>query len=375
MYSFTKRTIHSITVATPAILALLIMPLSQAASLQMDDSDFQQSAQSLFSPNMEGASKSETLNPDTVVAKVDGEEILFKDLQARLQAVLSSVPPNVPPAAIEQQIPRILSDSLNGMIVERLIKQEIEAEGISVSEKDVDEHIAEIEKQIPAEQELEELLAAQNVEMDDFRAQLKEELAVRKLIDKHVSVTEDISEEQIEKFYEENKEQFSKPETVKASHILIGFEEDDDADDKQAKLKKIKEIRAKIVADELEFADAAKDNSTCPSSQQGGSLGEFGRGQMVPAFEEVAFSQEIGELSETVETDFGYHLIMVEERSDAETVPLEEVSENIKNHLIQRERQQSAETYISSLREDADVEVLVDVSKIGMAQPTQNTAE
>jgi parvulin-like peptidyl-prolyl isomerase len=119
-------------------------------------------------------------------------------------------------------------------------------------------------------------------------------------------------------------------------------------------------------------AELSTDQGTAAS---GGELPPAQRGQYVPEFDEATWEAELGELVGPIETDFGYHLIMVEERSDAETVPLEEVSENIKNHLIQNERQQSAETYISSLREDADIEVLVDVSKIRMSQPAQNPAE
>ena len=235
--------------------------------------------------------------------------------------------------------------------------------------------LAEIKEQIPAEQTLDSILEAQNVAMEDFKQRLANDLAANKLIESNVEFDADVSDEEVKEFYESNQRQFVQPESVQASHILIGFEEDDDEAAKQAKLEKIKELRAKIVAGDIEFADAAKDNSTCPSSQQGGSLGRFGRGQMVPAFEQVAFEQELGEVSEPVETDFGYHLILVEERSDEKTMQLDEVSDNIRNFLIQNDRQSKVNEYLQSLREDADVEILLDLSKVQFNQTAAGEGE
>lgn len=352
----------------PTALAAVTMIVASAVTAEpivMDGSDFEQSAQSLFG---ERSTQSQTkLEPDSVVAKVGEKEILLKDLQARLRMMLANVPPNVPKEAIQQQIPRILSDSLKSIIDQQLLQEEVARQDITVTDEDLDEQIAKIKEQIQEGRKIEDLLAAQNTSMEDFRARLKEELQANKLIEKEVESDADVSEEELAKFYEENKQQFSKPEMVSASHILIGFEDEDDDAAKDAKLKKIKELRAKIAKGEITFEDAAKDNSTCPSSARGGSLGEFRRGQMVPAFEEVAFTQEIGDISEPVETDFGYHLIKVEEHSDAETVPLSEVEENIANFLKQRDRQQKIEAYIGKLREAADVEVIIDPASMNIS--------
>lgn len=352
------------TVLTLALAAPLAVP---AEPILMDDGGMGSSAESLFGTKP-AEKKDQAIQPETVVAKVDGEEIMFADLQQRLQAVMGNIPPNIPPEVIQQQIPKIMTEALNGIMVERLVEKAVEDEDITVSSEEVDEQLEQIRTQIPEGQDLEELLASQNTTLETLKERIESELAANKLIEQNVEFEDDVTEEEIKEFYENNPQQFVKPELVAASHILIGFEEDDDDAAKEAKLDKIKELRAKIIAEDITFEEAALDNSTCPSAQQGGSLGSFKRGQMVPAFEEVAFTQELGELSEPVETEFGYHIIKVSERSEEQTMPLEEVSENIENYLVQSARQQKVQEYISSLREDADVEVLVDLSKIKFSQ-------
>jgi peptidyl-prolyl cis-trans isomerase C len=376
MYTKNKSYLIKFASAALAMFYTAIFAVN-AEPIIMDDSDMGKSAQSLF----EGGSQSEqqqpqTLTAETVVARVDGEEILFAELQQQLQSVLSNVPPNMPADVIQQQIPRILNDSLNGIIIGKLIEKEIAAEKIEVSEDEVAAKLAEIKEQIPEGQTIEAVLEAQNASMEDLKERLANDMAANTLIESKVEFDEDVSDDDVTEFYESNQQQFVQPESVQASHILIGFEEDDDEAAKQAKLEKIKELRAKIVAGDVTFADAAKDNSTCPSSQQGGSLGSFGRGQMVPAFEQVAFEQELGEVSEPVETDFGYHLILVAERSAEKTMQLDEVADNIRNFLIQNDRQSKINEYLKSLREDADVEILLDLSKIQFNQaPAGETEE
>ncbi len=134
-----------------------------------------------------------------------------------------------------------------------------------------------------------------------------------------------VSKEEVEKYYEANKNLFKTEEAVTARHILIDSEE-----------------KAKEIIDEinkgLSFEEAAAKYSSCPSKEQGGNLGSFTRGRMVPEFEKAAFELPIGELSVPVKTQFGYHIIKVEERSSEEDRPFEEVQNTIYNELL-NERQ------------------------------------
>jgi len=148
-----------------------------------------------------------------------------------------------------------------------------------------------------------------------------------------------VSEEDAMAFYQENPQHFPKGESVKAKHILVGNEE------------QCNEILEKILSGEMDFESAAKDFSTCPSGDRGGDLGEFGRGQMVPEFETAAFEAEIGKIVGPVKTQFGYHLIKVEEKKEASVMPYADVAESIKTNLQQ---QKQAEAYAAKANELRD---------------------
>ncbi|AWI07536.1 peptidylprolyl isomerase [Clostridium drakei] len=186
-----------------------------------------------------------------------------------------------------------------------------------------------------------------NMENDsDYIAQLemaKKEILTQTAIAK-VMQQVSVEDKEVEDYYNANKENFKDPETVSAKHILVESEE-----------------KAKEVAEEInggmDFEDAAQKYSSCPSKEQGGNLGKFGRGQMVPEFEEAAFALEIGTLSVPVKTQFGYHLIKVEDKSKGAIKSFEEVKNSIKSRLLQ-ERQSFKYTQLNKeLREKYDVEI------------------
>ena len=149
----------------------------------------------------------------------------------------------------------------------------------------------------------------------------------------------EVSDIEAETIYKINPDNYSKPETVSAKHILV---EEEGA---------CNEILAQIQNGEKTFEDAAKECSTCPSGQQGGDLGEFGRGQMVKEFEDAAFAAEIGAIVGPVKTQFGYHLIKVEAKSAAESLAFETVKEQIKKNLLQQKQQQAYTAKIAELKE------------------------
>ena len=135
------------------------------------------------------------------------------------------------------------------------------------------------------------------------------------------AIIEDVSatDEDVQAFYDENLDKFALPEKVRARHILVENEED--------AVKILAEIQGG-----KPFAEAAKESSICPSKEEGGDLGFFGKGQMVPEFETVAFALETGEMSDPVKTQFGWHIIMMEEKQPSSVVPLEDVAGGDQEH-------------------------------------------
>ena len=143
-----------------------------------------------------------------------------------------------------------------------------------------------------------------------------------------------------------------------ASHILIKFEETDTDETKAAKKVQIEKIRADIISGTNTFEEAATAHSDCPSKAQGGSLGNFGKGQMVPEFEVAAFTQEIDEVGDVVETQFGYHIIKVTDHQEAGVVPYEESKEQLMVFLTGQKKQEAVSAFIKSLRDSATIEVV-----------------
>ena len=142
-----------------------------------------------------------------------------------------------------------------------------------------------------------------------------------------------------QKYYNENKDKFVSEESVNASHILVDSEE------------KALEILAKIKAGEISFEDAALENSSCPSKANGGNLGDFGKGQMVPEFDTAVFAMEVGEITDVpVKTQFGYHLIKLNAKNAASEMPFAEIKEDIKEALTVEKRKAAYESKINQLK-------------------------
>lgn len=175
--------------------------------------------------------------------------------------------------------------------------------------------------------------------LEEAKHGLLQRFAVQKIL-QGIKVTED----EMKQYYEANKSQFVNPEEVTARHILVNEEED---------CNKIK----KEIEDGLDFNEAAKKYSTCPSKAQGGNLGSFSRGKMVPEFEKTAFELEIGKISEPVKTQFGYHLIVVDSKKESKEKSYEESAEQIRQKLINEKQFTVYNENINRLKSKYNVEI------------------
>ena len=168
-------------------------------------------------------------------------------------------------------------------------------------------------------------------------AKVKEEMLANFNLQKAIeSVT--VTDADAENYYNENKAQFVKGESVSASHILVDSED------------KAKEIMAKIEAGEVSFEDAARENSSCPSSENGGNLGEFTKGQMVPEFDEAVFAMGVGEIAGPVKTQFGYHLIKLNAKNEAKVYDFEEIKDQLKDMVMKDKQQKAYQSKLNQLK-------------------------
>ena len=164
---------------------------------------------------------------------------------------------------------------------------------------------------------------------EDFKAEMKkiEENMLKQYAINKVLSNVTLTEEEKKAFFEANKSKFNKPESASAKHILVDSEE------------LANDILNKINNNEMTFEAAASAHSTCPSKDAGGDLGTFTRGQMVPEFEEAAFTLELNTVSEPVKTQFGYHLVKTESKNEATVAKFEDVKEQIIGNLMQQAQQ------------------------------------
>ncbi len=176
-------------------------------------------------------------------------------------------------------------------------------------------------------------------EVERTKNALLKQFAINNLL-KDVSVSED----DVKKYYEDNKEKFTSPRTINASHILV---ED---------LAKAEEIIEEIKSG-LSFAEAAEKYSKCPSSQKGGELGFFGKGAMVPEFEKAAFELALDEISEPVKTNFGYHIIKVTDAREEGHKSYQEVRDSLAKQLLSMKQQEAYYGRVSALKDKYEVKV------------------
>lgn len=148
-----------------------------------------------------------------------------------------------------------------------------------------------------------------------------------------------VNEDEMKAYYETNKAQYQRGETVRARHILVDEED------------KCKEIMEQIENGAIAFETAAQEHSNCPSGSKGGDLGTFGKGQMVKEFEEAAFTAEIGKVVGPVKTQFGYHLIKVEEKNMPSAISYEEAKKSIRTTMLQKKQNEAYSAKVKELRE------------------------
>lgn len=170
-----------------------------------------------------------------------------------------------------------------------------------------------------------------------------------------------VQEEDVKKYYETHRDEFKTPEMVRASHILIRADKNSSEEDKKKAKEKAEELLKKIKSGE-DFAKLASEFSDDPGSKtKGGDLGFFQKGRMIKPFEEAAFALKPGEVSGIVETQFGYHIIKVEERKEASIEPYEKVKESIQNDLLQERTRTKVNEFIEKAMKDANVEMYPEV--------------
>jgi peptidyl-prolyl cis-trans isomerase C len=292
--------------------------------------------------------------PD-VIAKVNGEAVTRAELELAIRNIEGRAGQPVPPA----QRDRVYRDVLERIIGYHLLVQESRARKVVAAPWEVDQRVAEIKKQFPSEQAFDEMMKQRGLSPDRLRQETGDTMAVNRMLEKEFETAIATSDADVRKFYDDNKARFREPESMRASHILIRADQNADAAAKAKARAQLAGLEAQVKKG-ADFAALAKQHSQDPgSAQNGGDLGFFTRGQMVPPFEQAAFATKPGQVSGIVETPFGYHLIRVAEQKPGRDLGFDEVKGQIVEYMKQQLREQKSNAFIEQLRAKAKVEVVI----------------
>jgi peptidyl-prolyl cis-trans isomerase C len=298
---------------------------------------------------------------DSIAVTINGVDILESQIEIEVKSQLKRMAKQVPPTFAEQYKKQLRQQTLEKIIIEELLDQMVKAEKIVVTDEDVTNQLREVASQQQPSLSLEDfkaLIEAHGQSLDQVKQQIRKGLGYQKLMQAQFADRMNVTEDDARKYYSENKKAFETPKQVRASHILIKPDTTDTgADTNEAKAKakaKAEDLRRQIKSGAA-FAELAKANSSCPSSAKGGDLGFFGKGQMVPAFEKAAFELNVGQVSDIVETQFGYHIIKVTDRKDAGVTTFEQAKDDLIASLKATKQSKLAKEYIGSLKAKAKI--------------------
>lgn len=272
-----------------------------------------------------------------IAATVNGTEITKDQLEKNFNYQQKMAQVNQGPAPTEEE-------TLEGLIGQELILQKAKELEINIEDEKIEEIIADYKDT----EDFKKFLEQVGIDLDFYKKLVKIQLIISEFRDE----IEDSTDEEVDKYIAENEMVKDYLVEIRARHILIGTE-----DQSEEVLNKAKK-EAEAILDELkngaDFAELAKEKSTGPSGEKGGDLDFFRKGDMVPEFDEAVFDLEVGEISDLVRTQYGYHIIKLEEIRDLSEEEMEVVREEIKNVV----KDEKLKEQIDSWREEADIEII-----------------
>lgn len=284
-------------------------------------------------------------DPKNNAALVNGIPVTRKALASEMTRIKEKFYTNSKMS--DDQLAQIEGEILEILIGGELLYQAGKAKGLQIADELIAEELEKTKEKFPDTENFQNSFTADDI---------NRKLMIEKYITTEFADQITISTEQAHKFYQDNLDDFTRPEQVLASHILLKV-----AEDAEQAVQDEARHRLTLVRDKLnsgaDFAELAKEYSEDSSSVSGGALGYFMRGQMVDSFEKAAFALEIDQVSDIVETKYGLHLIKVLDKKSTYVVPFEEIEEKLKSFIKQQEVQAKIDNFIKTQRKQADIKI------------------
>lgn len=291
--------------------------------------------------------------PD-VIARVNGETISREDLEEAVRGFQANSGTEVRPDNRSEVYRGVLDE----LIAFRLLNAELASRKIDVGAAELDAAMADLRQRFPNEAAYRRALAEQKLTAEQLRARTKQTLLMNRLLEQEVGDNTQVSPSEVAKFYEENPDRFQQPEAVRLSHILIGVPQDAGEAQRKAARGRAADLAARARKG-ANFASLAKQHSQDASRDRGGDLGFVVRGQAQKPFEDAAFALQPGEVSDPVETVYGFHVIKAGEKRPAQKVPFGQAAAQVEEYLREERRQDAVRQYVDRLRTSGKVEILI----------------
>ena len=294
------------------------------------------------------------LTGNTVIVRVDEEEITYADIQKEIDTLLlSSGTANLPPERQQQVRSRMADQAMQNVIVKQLLLEAIEKENILAKPEELDQQTALVTSRLKEGTTLSEVLAQNQITDEEFRNDLELSIRVQKLLDIKTAGLAEPTPQQIEDFYKQNREQFTRPESVQLRHLLILVNDNADTSTQTQAREKAEDLRQQIL-NGADFGQMAQQHSDdTPSRERGGLLKNVQRGFLPKPLDDAAFSIGPGQLSNVLETELGYHILLVEKMEPEVKPNLADVADQIDLQLRELNKKRKLNTYITSLKNKA----------------------
>jgi peptidyl-prolyl cis-trans isomerase C len=298
-----------------------------------------------------GAGVAQDSTPDNVtIVTVNGDSIRSPEVRLMMQNLASQLGQRN--QQIDQQ--QLFQAATQQAIDTKLLAQEARRREIELDTAAVDGIMAQLEQQTGGRASLDEFLGTVGVSYDDFKGTVAESVLVQSLVERDIRPGVEVTDQEVAEFYQGNPQMFQRPEQVRARHILMVVEQGANEETKAEAKTRADAARKRAQSGE-DFAALATELSEGPSAPNGGDLGFFSADRMVKPFADAAFALEPGAISQVVETQFGYHVIKVEERRPASTQSFDEVRDPLRNALVEREVGDGVTSLVERLRSEATI--------------------
>jgi peptidyl-prolyl cis-trans isomerase C len=286
---------------------------------------------------------------------INGEPLPEEAVEFEYRRLLQFYSQHMPAEQLKAETDNLRAKAVEQAIGAKLLINEAERLEISVPSDRIDARVNNMVEQVGGREVFDQRLKENGLSEEALRQNIEQGCKVDMLIEKLCEGLNDPTNEEMRAHFEANQKHYIQPERASAQHILIKPASESDADRATAE-SRIEGIR-KEIEDGATFDDLAAAHSECPSGKQnGGSLGWFGRGMMVPEFDQAVFSMNVGELSDIIETQFGFHIILKTGEDEGGQASFEESESKIRDLLRHDQRGRLISAHVDELREKADVQ-------------------